>query len=204
MTIKNLIFDFGKVLVDYDFRAFLLSITKDEQRTDEFFRLLSDEDFLTESDLGIIPFPQLIANMQQEFPQWHDELQEFIDRHIDAMTGEVSGMRDVLVRMRERGYKMYGLTNWSCAVYEVIEKYDILRMMDGTVISSEEKLIKPDVAIYKRLCRRYGLKPEECLFTDDRPVNVEGAKKAGMHAIVFTSAAQYEKDAEYILSLNKI
>ena len=92
MAIKNLIFDFGKVLVDYDFKAFLLSITKDEERMEEFFKMLSDEDFITQSDLGIIAFPQLIANMQKEFPQWHDELQEFIDRIYLSLPDKVTNI----------------------------------------------------------------------------------------------------------------
>ena len=66
-------------------------------------------------------------------------------------------MRDLLTRLKADGYRLYGLTNWSKEVYAVIEKFDILQLMDDRLISSEELLIKPDVAIYDRLCEKFGL-----------------------------------------------
>ena len=89
--------------------------------------------------------------------------------------GEIDGMRSLINEYRAKGYGIYGLTNWSEAVYEVRDKYDILQMMDGTLISSEEKLIKPDPAIFRRFCEKFSLDPAECLFTDDRPEHIAGA-----------------------------
>jgi HAD superfamily hydrolase (TIGR01509 family) len=68
-------------------------------------------------------------------------------------------------------------------------------LLDGWVISSEEHLIKPDVAIYRRLCEKFNLLPEECLFTDDKQVNIDGAMRAGMQAVLFTDAHTF---AEYM------
>lgn len=62
------------------------------------------------------------------------------------------------------------------------------------VISCEEHFIKPEPEIYLRLCDKFSLNPEECLFTDDRPTNVEGARRIGMQAVLFTSAEQYALD----------
>ena len=67
-------------------------------------------------------------------------------------------------------------------------------MMDDRLISSEEHLVKPDVAIYDRLCEKFGLVKEECLFTDDKPINIDGAKAAGMSAVLFTDASRFEED----------
>ncbi len=75
-----------------------------------------------------------------------------------------------------------------------MERYGIFGLLDGTVISSEEHLLKPEPEIYRCVCERFGLKPEECLFTDDKPVNVEGAKAIGMNAVVFTDAVTYASD----------
>ena len=68
------------------------------------------------------------------------------------------------------------------------------------MISSEEKIIKPDRAIYERICQKYNLKPEECLFADDRIENVEAAQRFGMQAISFEDTAQYERELRKILS----
>ena len=61
--------------------------------------------------------------------------------------------------------------------------------MKGRVVSAEEKLMKPDPAIYELLCRRYGLVPAECLFVDDNADNCRGAEVAGMRSFHFTGDA---------------
>ena len=59
-------------------------------------------------------------------------------------------------------------------------KYDFFKLMDGIVVSGEEHLLKPDIRIYQTLLDRYHLRAGECLFIDDSPANIEGAKKAGL------------------------
>lgn len=197
--IKNLIFDFGKVLLDYDYDQFLKTFIDTQEARDKFREVVSTPEFVLMCDRGDVSFEELIKMTQARHPEWHRELQIFYDRQIDAMTIEMPGMRDLLKRLRKRGYKLYGLTNWSLFVYQVIEKYDILQMLDGRVISAEEHLIKPDKAIYDCICQRFGLHAEECVFTDDRAINVEGARAAGMKAIVFKDAAQFETELEEYL-----
>ena len=192
--IKNLIFDFGKVLVCYDFLAYIKTIIDDEEECRRFEAVVCSEEFVSRSDLGAEPLIDLIKECQAKYPHWEKQLQEYYDRQLDVMTGEMPGMRDLLTRLKADGYRLYGLTNWSKEVYDVIEKFDILQMMDDRLISSEELLIKPDVAIYDRLCEKFGLVKEECLFTDDKQINIDGAKAAGMPAVLFTDARQYEED----------
>lgn len=192
--IKNLIFDFGKVLVCYDYPSFLMTIFNDEDECRRFAEVVCSEEFVQRCDLGEDSFLDLIREAQNQYPHWEKQLQEFYDRQLDAMTVEMPGMRDLLTRLRTNGYRLYGLTNWSDAVYDVIEKFDILQMMDDRLISSEEQMIKPDLAIYNRLCEKFGLIKEECLFTDDRQANIDGARAAGMQAVLFTDARQYEED----------
>ena len=192
--IKNLIFDFGKVLVCYDFPSFLKTIFDDEEECLRFEAVVCSEEFVSRCDLGAESFIDLIKECQVKYPHWERQLQEYYDRQLDVMTVEMPGMRDLLTWLKAKGYRLYGLTNWSNAVYDVIEKFDILQMMDDRLISSEEILIKPDVAIYDRLCEKFGLVMEECLFTDDKQANIDGAKAAGMPAVLFTDTRQYEED----------
>ena len=192
--IKNIIFDFGKVLVCYDFPKFLKTIIDDEDECRRFEAVVCSEEFVRRCDLGEDPFIDLIREYQEKYPQWESQLQEYYDRQLDVMTVEMPGMRDLLTRLKAKGYRLYGLTNWSDAVYDVIGKFDILQMMDDRLISSEELLIKPDVAIYDRLCEKFGLVKEECLFTDDKQINVDSAIAAGMQAVLFTDAHQFEED----------
>lgn len=191
--IKNLIFDFGGVLIGYDYPSLVRTLFDDEGERRAFEELVCSEEFMTRCDLGVESFAEIIRKHQELYPRWKRQLQEFHDRQPDAMTGEIPGMRDLLTRLKAEGYHLYGLTNWSEAVYRVIEKFDILQMMEGTLISSEEKMLKPDAAIYRRLCEKFVLHPQECLFTDDKQVNVDGALAVGMQAVLFTDAGEYEK-----------
>lgn len=197
--IKNIIFDFGKVLVDYDFQHVITRFFKDKEQEQRFYNIATDETFMDIVDKEEIPFSELIENLKKKYPEFSDAFQKFHDHYPDFVTGEVPGMRDLLIELREKGYKLYGLTNWCSAVHEVMRRYDIFKLLDGRVISSEEKLIKPDRAIYLRVCEKYGLNPEECLFTDDKEKNIEGAKRAGMHAILFKGCDDFRKKlSEYI------
>lgn len=191
--IKNFIFDFGGVLIGYDYPSLVRTLFDDEVERRAFEELVCSEEFMTRCDLGEESFAEIIRKQQELYPHWKRQLQEFHDRQLDAMTGEIPGMRDLLARLKAEGYHLYGLTNWSEAVYRVIEKFDILQMMEGTLISSEEKMLKPDAAIYHRLCEKFGLNPQECLFTDDKQVNVDGARAAGMQAVLFTNAKELAK-----------
>ncbi len=192
--IKNLIFDFGRVLVCYDYPSFLKPLFDDDDERQEFENLFCCFEFFQRCDLGVEPLIDIIRECQKKYPYWERQLQEFHDRQLDALTIEMPGMRDLLTRLKANGYRLYGLTNWSSKVYTVIEKFSILQMMDDRLISSEEHLVKPDVAIYNRLCEKFGLVKEECLFTDDKQINIDGARTAGMPAVLFTDARQFEED----------
>lgn len=201
--IKYLVFDFGKVLVDYDFMHIIDEFFTDKADEEEFCKLFTTPEFIDSCDKEDIPFIEIIRNMQAKHPKFAMQAQIFYDRYVDFVTGEVAGMRDVLNEMRSRGYKLYGLTNWCSKVHEVMKKFDILTLLDDRIISSEEHLLKPDVAIYKRLCEKFNIKPEECVFTDDKAVNVVGAISAGMHGIVFQNAKQYKRELEVLLTEEK-
>lgn len=195
--IKNLIFDFGNVLVRHDLRPMLTRFWGDDaEKVQQSIALLSDENFVDDCDRGVKPFEQIIKEKQQQYPDFAEMLQYYADNSVDEITGEVEGMRMLLTSLKQKGYGLYGLTNWGHDIYQVMETYDIFRLLDGQVISSEEQIIKPNRAIYLRLCEKYALRPAECLFTDDKQVNVDGAKSVGMHGIVFVNAEQYAKDLQ--------
>lgn len=197
--IKNLIFDFGKVLVDYDFFHTIRKYFDSEEDLQEFAQLFTSPEFLDRCDLEEEPFADIILDSRKKYPKFDFQLQKFYEEYPQFVLGEVPGMRTLLLQLRSEGYRLYGLTNWCSMVHKVMELWDILTILDGRIISSEEKLIKPDVAIFQRLCEKYDLKPEECVFTDDKAINVEGAIKAGMQGIVFENAVQYERDLRKLL-----
>ena len=78
-------------------------------------------------------------------------------------------------------------------------QFEIFNLLDGYIISSEEKVIKPEAEIYHCLFNRFNLKPEECIFADDRAENIEGGRRVGMEGIVFTDARQYERELRILI-----
>ena len=80
------------------------------------------------------------------------------------MTGAKEGMEKLLKTLKDRGFKLFGLTNWGDVIHKIIARHSIFKLLDGMVFSSEEQLIKPDRPIYRCLIERNALNPSECLF----------------------------------------
>lgn len=198
--IKNIIFDFGKVLVDYDFPQFLHKIIADETERHRFSCLVLSPYWNNLFDKEDKPFGEYIQYLKEQYPHFEPYIDAFDKRYQEIMTGEIPGMRDILQNLKQRGYKLYGLTNWCSKVYEVLETYEIFQLLDGQIISCEEHLIKPDAAIYHRLLEKLDLKADECIFTDDREVNIIGAEACGIRGIVFRNYEQFKQELEEILA----
>ncbi|EJW90507.1 haloacid dehalogenase-like hydrolase [gut metagenome] len=198
--IKNLIFDFGKVLVDYDFEAFFTRHIPDAQRRMEVGRIFNTPQMQDLFDREAVPFDEQIAALVSQHPQYAQEIRFFDAHYPDLVTGEVPGMRELLTRLKAEGFRLYGLTNWCSKVYETIDRYAIFDLLEGYIISSEEHYVKPEPEIYQCLFDRFGLQPEECIFTDDKAVNIEGGERLGMSGIVFHNAQDYEQKLREMLA----
>lgn len=197
--IQNIIFDFGKVLVTYEFHAKVDSWGMTPAQRKDFDDTILSEEWTLKIDQGEKTFREYIDLLKGLYPHLAPFFQKFYDHYEEFITGEMPGMSDLLHRLKEKGYKLYGLTNWSDSIYPILKKYPIFNLLDGKVISSEEKLIKPDAAIYHRLLEKYSLKAEECVFIDDKWANVEGSRNAGIPAIWFKNAAQLEEELRALL-----
>lgn len=201
--IKNLIYDFGRVLVTYDFEHISSFGFASEEDLQSFVNIVSDSAFVRRCDLELIPFEDLIREMQHTYPQWKEQWQLFYDRYLEFVTGEMPGMHAYMTELKARGYKLYGLSNWCSTIYRVMKEYKIFNLLDGFVVSSDYQVVKPDLAIYRVLLDKYDLKAEECVFADDRADNVEAAQQVGMQAIVFTTTEAYKEALEPLLAGNE-
>lgn len=201
--IKNLVFDFGKVLVDYDFERFFIKYIPDMGRCLRFVPVLHNVALQQLLDREEEPFDVIMERVINDNKEFEPEIRVFCERYQEIITGEMPGMRELLTQLKSEGFKLYGLTNWCSKVYTTIDQYPIFKLLDGYVISSEEHLIKPEPAIYQCLFDRFQLKPEETLFADDRVENVEGGRALGMQGIVFKNAQQYEAELREILNRSK-
>lgn len=196
---KNLIFDFGKVLVDYDFEAFFRKYIPDTERCQAFTPVLYNEELQQMLDREERPFDVIMEEWIEKNKELEPEIRYFNEHYPEIVTNEVEGMYELLTQLKAEGYKLYGLTNWCSKVYLTMAQFPIFKLLDGQIISSEEKVIKPEPEIYQRLFDKFNLKPEECIFADDRAENIKGGRRLGMDGIVFKDAKQYERELRELL-----
>lgn len=197
--IRNIILDFGKVLVDYDFDIFFRRYVPDENRRKQFVPILYNDGLTPVVDRGEKPFEEIVDDLIAENPEFEPELRIFSEHYPDLIIGEIPGMKNLLVKLKSEGFKLYGLSNWCSKVYITMDQYDIFKLLDGYIVSSEVHKIKPEPDIYQCLFERFNLKPEECVFADDKEENVEASIKEGMPAIVFKNAEQFETELRKLL-----
>lgn len=200
--IKNIVFDFGGVLVDWNPRYLYDKYFGDEQQAQWFLDNICLYSWNLQMDGGK-PFAEGVAELQAEHPEWAEAIGIYHTRWVEMMGGEVEGTADVLRRLKAKGYGIYGLTNWSAETFPLIrDTYPVFGEFDGIVVSGEEHLLKPNAAIYHCLLERYNLQPEESIFIDDNADNVAAAKAVGMESVRFADAATLVQQlAEYGIEL---
>lgn len=191
---KNIIFDFGNVLVQWHPEHVYGEYFGDEAKAWWFLRHVADMDFRQRIDAGE-SFDGCIREKQAQYPEYEQAIELYRSRWREMLTDEVPGMREVISELRAKDYKIFGLTNWSMETFpEARVHFGILQMIDRYVVSGAEGYVKPDPRLFQVLLGRYGLRAEECIFIDDNPDNVAAARNLGMRGIVFTNAESLRKE----------
>ena len=191
--IKNIVFDLGNVLIDYNPRRIVNAVFTNEAEQDFFYR----EIFLTNAwkqlDQGVITFDDHYQNLVTRFPPYAKEIGWILDNwHKDLPP--IPGMFNVVETISSAGYDLYILSNASMRYYTyALSKFHIFDFFKGISVSAELKLIKPQKEIYDRFCQIHDLSPEECLFFDDQEKNIQGAINAGWQARKFTNTKDLTK-----------
>ncbi|MBE6115895.1 MAG: HAD family phosphatase [Erysipelotrichaceae bacterium] len=186
MMIKNIIFDMGRVLVEFYPEDFLTKegITDKEERELLLREIFHHEDW-TNMDAGIMSEQEMYDEAVKRIPEHlHQTAHNLIFDWNDPII-PVKGMEDFVRECKEKGYGIYLLSNASVAQPVYWLRIPGHQYFDGTVVSALEKVMKPDIRIYQILLDRYGLKAEECLFIDDVARNIKGAEKAGIRGYLF-------------------
>ncbi len=197
--IRNVVFDIGMVLADFRWKDYM---EKDLGFSPDAVRAIAERLVLSplwdEFDLGVRPAKEIIAEMKEQLPEYPRERELFFSR-IEDIAVSFPYSEAWIRELKERGYAVYLLSNYPRDTYRIHEKkhFTFAALVDGKVVSGFERVSKPDPAIYRILLERYHLKAEECVFIDDRQVNIDTALALGMQGIVFTSYedAKFKLDA---------
>ncbi len=182
MEITSIIFDFGGVLVDWNPRHLYRREFGDSAAMETFLAHIGWEEWNLQQDKGR-PLAEATELLQRKFPEYHSKIQLFYDQWETMLKGEIPENVAILKELKQK-YKVYGLTNWSAETFPIaLERFSFFKLFDGIVVSGEEKLIKPDEKIFRVILERYHLKPENTLFIDDNPNNIDTAKTMGFSTI---------------------
>lgn len=177
--IKNIIFDMGGVLIDYNPEKTLYGMF-DKETADILLREIFRNPVWNDKDRGII-FPNDIMEQKKDVipAEYFEKVTELVSNFFPYMP-PFEKMYDLVKRLKENGYGIYLLSNASSDFHERRKGIPALELFDGVVISADYKLLKPEKEIYLTLFEKFSLSPDECYFIDDVQKNIDGARAAGM------------------------
>lgn len=193
--IDTVIFDLGNVLIKWDPRNLYRKVFVDPGAMEYFLSEICTPEWNLQQDAGRT-WAEAIEERIEKFPAYESEIRAFFDRWEEMLGGAIEESVYLLKSLHQSGdYKLLALTNWSAETWPIAwEQFEFLQLFEGIVVSGQEKLAKPDEAIYQLICDRYHVEPSRALFIDDSSANVIGAQKFGLNAIQFESANQFKHD----------
>jgi putative hydrolase of the HAD superfamily len=191
--IKNIIFDMGWVLLEYKPEDYVRKYVVDEDDVklvnQEFFGgpewpmndrgTISDEEFISRVSERLPS--RLHSSVKQLWEEWHSYLKP------------IESTNRLAIRLKERGYRVYLLSNVSVKYHIFRNLIPAVPFLDGEFISADIHYIKPEQEIYRRFFEKFRLNPEECFFIDDNPDNIAAAESLGMRGFL------YEQDTEKLI-----
>lgn len=197
--IKNVVFDIGMVLISFSWRECLRECGVREEDFETIAEATVKSPYWNELDRGVMSDEEILDKFIESAPRFENEIRKFFSIVATSMP-PFEYSKPWLHAVKERGYGVYILSNFSKNNFLAAKPdYTFLEEADGQVVSYVYNVIKPEPEIYKILFDKYDLRPEECVFIDDRADNIEMARALGMHGIVFTSYEDANRQLDELL-----
>lgn len=195
--VKNLVFDLGNVLVEFKPIDYMLRIGFEPEMATELNKLIFANPMWNEFDRGTITIESYSKQLKKENPQFSAEIDRvFGSDWVSNMFILDSDVSEFLEEMSHK-YRIFILSNVSQYVLEHIKTLGFWKHVSGGTYSYLIRACKPEKEIYEAFFRENHVNPAECLFLDDKPENIEAAKKWGMKGIIF------KKNLEEVLEMIK-
>ena len=194
-TPSAVIFDVGKVLFEWDPRYLYERLIEDDQALEAFLANVVTKEWHFQHDAGR-PFAETSAELSAQYPEHAELIHAWGPCFNDTVPHAIPGMLEIVRELDAAGVPLFAITNfsgefWPDWVKQHAELFDRFR---DVVVSGDEKLVKPDPAIYALALKRFGLEGPDAVFVDDSPANVAGARGAGIHAVLFTTAEDFRAE----------
>lgn len=189
------IFDVGNVLYHWEPRRLYERLIGDDRALDAFMAEVVTREWHFQHDAGR-PFAETSVELGARYPEHADLIGLWGPRFNETLPGMIPGMDAIVADLDSRGVPLFGITNFSGEFWPPFRAREaaLFDRFRDIVVSGDERLVKPDAAIYRLALDRFGLAPEEAVFVDDTPANVDAAAALGIHAVHFTTAESFRAD----------
>lgn len=194
--IHNILFDMGGVVVRWDPKGYLNDMcpVSEEEKTLLYQEVYGSTDWVR-LDRGTIDEKEMIQRACARLPEHLHPYVEKLTCHWSDKKEEVAGNYDLVKELSEKGYGLYLFTNAAPSHHQYFPGYRAAEFFrDRIMLSSDYKIMKPDPAFFETGLKKFGLKPEECVFTDDNALNTETAERLGIQSFVFFNTEKLRTD----------
>lgn len=183
--IRNVIFDFGAVMFEWNPLKIVNSFTVSQREREILLRdVLQHPDWLS-LDRGTMLIAEVIPKFSARTQISPQRIEDFII-HIQLSLTKIHQTETLFHKLTHHPYSLYYLTNMSSAFFDTLyEKHHFISFFDGGLVSGKELVMKPEQEIFMRLCERYQLMPQESLFIDDNSENIKIASTLGFNTVQF-------------------
>jgi 2-haloacid dehalogenase len=190
----TIVFDLGGVLIDWNPRHLYRKLCSDDRAIEEFLVEVDFHGWNAAMDRGT-PMADGVKQLRREFPHRAEWIDAWMHRWRESLLGPIPGTVAILEELRAAGFSLLALSNWAADTFAAVrDEYPFLRHFEHIVLSGEERVIKPDPEIFRRLLARSGRRADECLFIDDAAANVAAAQSLGFDAIQFRSPNELRRE----------
>ncbi len=184
MTVQAVVFDIGRVLIEWEPERFYDRTLGEAQRR-AFFAAVPIHAMNERVDLGEV-WADSVAALAQDHPDWAEAIGHWHHRWIEMASPAIPRSVRLLRALKARGVPVFALTNFGRETFDhAATHYPFFHEFDRAFVSGRLRLAKPDPAIYEAVERDSGLSGPRLLFTDDRPENVEAAAARGWRTHLF-------------------
>ncbi|RDV02753.1 HAD family phosphatase [Sphingorhabdus pulchriflava] len=195
-AIRAVVFDVGRVLVQWELRALFEKLIEDQSELDWFLQNVVTPEWHFQHDAGR-PLAEMVPELQVQFPAYAAHINAYATRFNETIPGPVAGSFEIVEDLARRDVPLFAITNFGAEFWAGFRPTQpVFTHFSDIVVSGEENLTKPDPAIYRLALDRFGLAEGEGLFVDDSLPNVEGARANGFAAHHFTDAPTLRAELE--------
>jgi 2-haloacid dehalogenase len=194
--VKNIIFDLGGVLVDWNPEYVYLDVFNgDRKKMQWFFDEVCTFDWNENQDAGY-PLVQATNDRIKLFPEYEEWIRMYYDRWEEMLGGPIKETVVILKKLTDNpNYRVVALTNWSAETFPIaLKRFEFLPWFEGIVVSGTERTRKPFPEIYQTTLARFEIEAASSLFIDDNKRNINAAAELGIQTIHFQNPIQLENN----------